>query len=220
MFDFLKQNPLSALHSSALMAVETAINNALAYDPATLQSIAGLAGKVLTVECTLPPLTFHIIHTQQGISLMSHYEGTADTTLKGSALSLAALAVDGQDRVSFYGTGVEVRGDHDLLREIRRIFANLEVDWEAALAKLIGDVPAHLVGESLRSAANWQKQATERASSAAAAFSQEEAKLTPGRAEMTHFSQKVKLLSEDTDRLAAHINRLKVRLDQRDGETG
>lgn len=219
MFDFLKQNPLSALHSSALMAVETAINNALAYDPATLQSIAGLAGKVLTVECTLPPLTFHIIHTEQGISLMSHYEGTADTTLKGSALSLAALAVDGQDRVSFYGTGVEVRGDHDLLREIRRIFANLEVDWEAALAKLIGDVPAHLVGESLRSAANWQKQATERAGSAAAAFSQEEAKLTPGRAEMTHFSQKVKLLSEDTDRLAAHINRLKVRLDQRDGET-
>lgn len=220
MFDFLKQNPLSALHSSALMAVETAINNALAYDPATLQSIAGLAGKVLTVECTLPPLTFHIIHTEQGISLMSHYEGTADTTLKGSALSLAALAVDGQDRVSFYGTGVEVRGDHDLLREIRRIFANLDVDWEAALAKLVGDVPAHLVGESLRSAANWQKQAAERAGSAAAAFSQEEAKLTPGRAEMTHFSQKVKLLSEDTDRLAAHINRLKVRLDQRDGETG
>jgi len=220
MFDFLKQNPLSALHSSALMAVEAAINNALAYDPATLQSIACLAGKVLTVECTLPPLTFHIIHTEQGISLMSHYEGTADTTLKGSALSLAALAVDGQDRVSFYGTGVEVRGDHDLLREIRRIFANLEVDWEAALAKLIGDVPAHLVGESLRSAANWQKQAAERAGSAAAAFSQEEAKLTPGRAEMTHFSQKVKLLSEDTDRLAAHINRLKVRLDQRDGETG
>jgi len=219
MFDFLKQNPLSALHSSALMAVETAINNALAYDPATLQSIAGLAGKVLTVECTLPPLTFHIIHTEQGISLMSHYEGTADTTLKGSALSLAALAVDGQDRVSFYGTGVEVRGDHDLLREIRRIFANLDVDWEAALAKLVGDVPAHLVGESLRSAANWQKQAAERAGSAAAAFSQEEAKLTPGRAEMTHFSQKVKLLSEDTDRLAAHINRLKVRLDQRDGET-
>ena len=95
MFEFLKQNPLWALHSGALMAVETAINSALAYDPATQQAVAGLAGKVLTVECTLPPLTFHIIHTEQGISLMSNYEGTADTTMRGSALSLAALAVDG-----------------------------------------------------------------------------------------------------------------------------
>ncbi|TNF05726.1 MAG: hypothetical protein EP323_05775 [Gammaproteobacteria bacterium] len=219
MFEFLKQNPLWALHSGALMAVETAINSALAYDPATQQAVAGLAGKVLTVECTLPPLTFHIIHTEQGISLMSNYEGTADTTMRGSALSLAALAVDGEDRVSFYGTGVDVRGDHDLLREIRKIFANLDVDWEAALANLIGDVPAHLVGESLRSAANWQKQAAQRAGSAAAAFSQEEVKLTPGQAEMSHFTHKVKLLSEDTDRLAARINKLKVRLDQRDSDT-
>lgn len=218
MFDFLKQNPLSALHSTALMAVETAVNGALEYDPATLNAIAELAGKVLTVECTLPPLTFHIIHTEQGISLMSRYEGIADTTLRGTALSLASLAVDGEDRVSFYGTGVEVRGDHDLLRQIRKILKNLDVDWEGALAKLIGDVPAHLVGKSLRGAAKWQKQAAERAGSAAAAFTQEEVRLTPSSAEAEQFNREVRLLSEDVDRLAARLNRLKIRLDQQDSE--
>jgi len=218
MFEFLKQNPLSALHASALMAVETAINRALEYDPASRNAIGELAGKVLTVECTLPPLTFHVIHSEQGINLLSRYEGNAVTTLRGSALSLAALAVDGEDRVSFYGTGVEVRGDHDLLRRVRKILKHLDVDWEAALAELIGDVPAHLVGESLRGAASWQKQAAARAGTAAASFSQEEVGLTPGRAETDHFNRQVTLLSEDVDRLAARINKLKVRLDQRGDE--
>lgn len=218
MFDFLKNNPLLALHSSALMAVESAINSALEFDPATRNAIGELAGKVLAVECTLPPLTFYIIHSEQGINLMSRYEGVPDTTLHGTALSLAALAVDGEDRVSFYGTGVEVRGDHDLLRQIRKILKNLDVDWEAALAKLIGDVPAHLVGESLRGATKWQKQAAERAGSAAAAFSQEEARLTPSTNEVNQFNREVKLLSDDVDRLAARINKLNVRLDQQRGE--
>lgn len=218
MFDFLKNNPLLALHSSALMAVESAINSALEFDPATRNAIGELAGKVLAVECTLPPLTFYIIHSEQGINLMSRYEGVPDTTLHGTALSLAALAVDGEDRVSFYGTGVEVRGDHDLLRQIRKILKNLDVDWEAALAKLIGDVPAHLVGESLRGATKWQKQAAERAGSAAAAFSQEEARLTPSTNEVNQFNREVKLLSDDVDRLAARINKLNVRLNQQSGE--
>jgi len=218
MFEFLKNNPLLALHSSALMAVESAINSALEYDPATRNAIGELAGKVLAVECSLPPLTFYVIHSEQGINLMSRYEGSPDTTLHGTALSLAALAVDGEDRVSFYGTGVEVRGDHDLLRQIRKILKRLDVDWEAALAKLIGDVPAHLVGESLRGATKWQKQATERAGGAAAAFSQEEARLTPSTVEVEGFNREVKLLSEDVDRLVTRFNKLNIRLDQQSGE--
>lgn len=218
MFDFLKNNPLLALHSSALMAVESAINSALEYDPATRNAIGELAGKVLAVECSLPPLTFYVIHSEQGINLMSRYEGTPDTTLHGTALSLAALAADGEDRVSFYGTGVEVRGDHDLLRQIRKIFKSLDVDWEAALSKLIGDVPAHLVGESLRGATKWQKQAAERAGSAAAAFSQEEVRLTPSAIEVENFNREVKLLNEDVNRLAARINKLNILLNQQNGE--
>ncbi len=218
MFEFLKNNPLLALHSSALMAVESAINSALEYDPATRNAIGELAGKVLAVECSLPPLTFYVIHSEQGINLMSRYEGSPDTTLHGTALSLAALAVDGEDRVSFYGTGVEVRGDHDLLRQIRKILKRLDIDWEAALAKLIGDVPAHLVGESLRGATKWQKQAAERAGGAAAAFSQEEAGLTPSTVEVEGFNREVKLLSEDVDRLATRFNKLNIRLDQQSGE--
>ena len=212
MFDFLKHNPLQALHSSALMAVETAVNSGLKYDSATRKALGEMNGQVLEINCTLPPLTFCVIFGEDSVSLLSRYEGTANTSLRGTALSLAALATNSEDKISFYGTGVEVEGDHDLLRQIRRILKHLDVDWEAALAKLIGDVPAHLVGESLRSAAAWQTQAAKRATSAAAEFAQEEIRLTPSANEVAHFRTQVRQLSTDVDRLAARTNRLSLKL--------
>tara|TARA_R110001592_G_scaffold363321_1_gene683776 strand:- start:43402 stop:44067 length:666 start_codon:yes stop_codon:yes gene_type:complete len=215
-FDFLSNNPIKAVQTTALMAIETAINKALEYDPATQNAIGSLAGKVLAIECSLPPLKLYVIHSEKDISLMGQYEGEADTTLRGTSLSLAALAVDGQDRVSFFDTGVEVRGDHDLLRQIKKTLKHLDVDWEAALSQLIGDVPAHLIGESLRTSAQWKKDVTERASATAAEFSQEEARLTPSRNETDHFNSEVKHLANDVDRLAARMNKLKVTLDKQE----
>ena len=87
------------------------------------------------------------------------------------------------------------------------------MDWEAALAKLIGDVPAHLVGESLRNAASWQTQTAKRAASAAAEFAQEEIRLTPSANEVAHFRTQVRQLSTDVDRLAARIQKLSLKLD-------
>ena len=218
-FDFFSNsassnNPISAVKVSALMAVEAAINKSLEYDPATQKALGELAGKVLAIECTLPPLTFYVVHSETDISLMGQYEGEPDTTLRGSALSLSSLATDGQDRVSFFDTGVEVRGDHDLLRQIKKVLKNLDIDWEAALSQLIGDVPAHLVGEALRTSAKWQKDVAQRAGSAVAEFSQEEVRLTPSRNEVDQFNKEVKHLTNDVDRLAARMNKLKVMLDQ------
>ena len=212
-FDFLSKDPVGSVKTSALMAVEAAINTALEYDPATQNAIGELAGKVLAIDCTMPPLQFYVIHSEKDINLMGQHEGEPDTTLCGSALSLASLAIDGQDRVSFFDTGVAVRGDHDLLRQIKKILKNLEVDWEAALSQLIGDVPAHLVGESLRSSAKWQKDLAERASYTAAEFSQEEVRLTPSKTEVELFNSEVKHLANDVDRLTARINKLKVKIE-------
>ena len=150
------------LHAAALEGIEKVINQALQYDPAARKAIEKLDGKVLAVESTVPPLTLFILHSGDKLCLFNHYEGEPDTHLKGTALALIALALGREERSSFFGTGVEMRGDSDLLRRIQNILKNLDVDWEAALAKLIGDVPAHLIGKSLRSFGGWQSDATRR----------------------------------------------------------
>lgn len=204
------------LHSTALMGVETAINQALQYDPATRAAIAELEGTVLAIESTLPPIKFFAIHGNDGITLMGQYEGEPDTILKGTALSLAGLALDGQNLSSFFDTGVDVRGNPELLGKIRHIMKNLDVDWEAILSKLVGDVPAHLVGQSLRSLGRWRKDAAGRAGDVFTGFSQEEIRLTPTRSETEHFFDKVRHLNKDVDRIAARISKLAIQQHRED----
>ena len=205
---------LEQLQSTALMGVEATINQALQYDPATRNAITKLDGKVLAVESTLPNLELFVIHSGDSLSLMSHYEGVPDTILKGSALSLVTLALDNNDRSSFVGTGVEVRGDAELLRQVRKIMRNLDVDWEAMLSKLIGDVPAHLIGETVRSLNSWRREAAPRVGDVVKGFHQEEVKLGPSRNEAEQFFNEVSQLNKAVDRIGARINALLTKLDQ------
>lgn len=219
-FNFFSKTPFSSspvttVKTAALAMIETTINNALAYDPATQNAMKVLAGKVIAIQCTLPSLTFYVVHGEHDISLMSTFEGELDTTLKGTSLALAALAIDGQDRVTFFDSGVEVRGDQDLLRRIKKILKSLDIDWEAALSQLVGDVPAHLIGESLRATSRWQRDSINRARTAAVEFSQEEIRLTPSKNEVNQFNQEVKHLACDTDRLSARMNKLNVMLNKK-----
>jgi len=209
---------LEQLHSTALMGIETAINQALQYDPATRNAISELDGKVLAVESTLPSLTLFIIHSGDAITLMNHYEGAPDTSLKGSAMALVSLSIDNKDQTTFFDTGVEVRGDTDLLRRVRKIMKNLDIDWIAALAQLIGDIPAHLIGETVQSLGGWRKDAKQRASDVFTGFNQEEAKLTPSRNESEQFFASVRHLNKDVDRLGARMNRLSILLEQQEKE--
>ncbi len=197
------------------MWTETAINRALDYDPASRAAIAELEGQVVCIESTLPPLRFYVLHDPDGLMLLENYEGEPDTTLTGSALSLATLAVVGQEQVSFFATGIEVRGSQELLRKIREILIKLDVDWEAILAKLIGDVPAHLLGSGLRSAANWHRTAFGRAGAAFSGFNQEELRVVPTKPEVETFFRDVGKLKQDVDRASARVMRL---IEQQQGE--
>ncbi len=190
------------------MWIEAAINRALDYDPASRQAIAELDGQIICIESTLPSLRFFVLPDPDGLILMEQYEGEADTTLKGSVLSLATLAIVGQEQVSFFATGVEVRGSQELLRNVRQILLNLDVDWEAILAKLIGDVPAHFVGKGLRSAANWRRSAATRAGDVFTGFNQEELRVVPTKSEAETFYREVSQLKQGVDRAAARLNQL------------
>jgi ubiquinone biosynthesis protein UbiJ len=88
--------------------------------------------------------------------------------------------------------------------------ADLDIDWEAALAQLIGDVPAHMVAGSVRQSASFRADAFNRAQSAVVEVSQEELRLTPSQNEYQQFVQSVRHLATDVDRLVARANRLRL----------
>lgn len=200
------------LQTLALGRLEKLINHALGFDPASQLALGQLAGRTLAVDCTFPPLQMGAEFSADGnIILSSTLFSGADVTLKGTALSLAKLASDSGEKVTFVGSGVEVTGSQDLLRDLRRILGNLDIDWEAALAALMGDIPAHFMAKTLRTTHQWRQDAGSRAFSGGAEYLREETKLVIGRAEMEPWTNAIEKLARDTDRIAARIRKLRKR---------
>lgn len=205
---------MATIKALALSRVQELINKALDYDPASLCQLETLAGRQVRVDITTPPLSLMITFLSDGrIDLYTgDDEQPADLVLTGSAPALARLAVDSGDRVNIQETGVNIRGDHEVLQTLRHVSRNLDIDWEAALAPLIGDVPARLLHQGLDNLFGWQKAAMARSFSGISDYVREEARLAASGELIRHWNGEVDRLSQDTDRLNARVAKLKKRL--------
>jgi ubiquinone biosynthesis protein UbiJ len=198
----------SSLQSAALEGVEKIINAALVYDPSTLRQLTPLQGKVLLVESSTPGLRIAVEVGTNGLLLHNDWQDSADVHINGSFVSILNMGINAGEMVSFSGTGVNVTGNLDVLRQLNLIMAGLDIDWEAALAELVGDVPAYILSDAVRKTANARADTLQRAKSAVVEVSQEELRLTPSKNEYDEFVLSVRHLATDTERLSARVNRL------------
>jgi ubiquinone biosynthesis protein UbiJ len=182
------------------------INRALRYDPATRAMLARLDRKTLRLECDLSPLPLPApvltlaFHTD-GVELEPGEIDAPTLRIRGSASSFVAMLNDADPTTR--PTGLDVQGDHELLVVLRQQLRSLDIDWEAVAAQLLGDVPAHLLGQSLRNAQQWQRDIAARARVGITEFAREETRLiTP-----------LRTLSAGAERLAAALNALSARVD-------
>ena len=199
---------LSLFKRTALEGAETLINAALTKDPASKQALTKLEGQVLLVESTLPPLTIAIEPTATGIQLHDNWDGNVTVTINGTLIAMAAIAVNAKESISFSGTGVNVSGNLDTLHQLNKIMGDVDIDWEGALAEIIGDIPAHLIAKGIRNSAVIRKDIVTRASSGLVEVAQEEFNLTPSKNEFEAIIPDIRRLSADADRLAARVKRL------------
>jgi ubiquinone biosynthesis protein UbiJ len=199
---------LSLFKRTALEGAETLINAALTKDPASKQALTKLEGQVLLVESTLPPLTIAIEPTATGIQLHDNWDGNVAVTINGTLIAMAAIAVNAKQSISFSGTGVNVSGNLDTLHQLNKIMGDVDIDWEGALAEIIGDIPAHLIAKGIRNSAVIRKDIVTRASSGLVEVAQEEFNLTPSKNEFEAMIPDIRQLSADADRLAARVRRL------------
>ena len=202
-----------AVNAVALSGIETAINTALKYDPAAQKKLQSLDQQVLLIDCVTPSVQIAIEAHKQGVNLHKDWQGDATVTLKGSLVALVNLAINSKEASSFANSGVQVSGNLETLRQLNELLSTLDIDWEAALAELVGDIPAHIVGEVVRKSAKFSADNKQRVTSALREISQEELKLTPTSDEYNLFKKDVRQLASDTDRLMAKIQRLKTKIE-------
>lgn len=198
-------------HATApLVAVlQPLIDRALALDPETRERLQALAAEhpgSLGVELQGTGLCLYLQPGERGLTLLAEPDEQGLTGwVRGAPLALlrAAAAPAGQRP-----PGVEVSGNTAEVNRLWGLIKGLSIDWEAALARVLGEGPAHTLGLGLHSGAERMDDTGQRLSSALGEYLTEESQLLPARAEMAVFLSDVDRLREDVDRLSARVQRL------------
>lgn len=199
------------LHTAGLAGLETAINGALQLDPATGNKLAALNGHVFELHCTLPELSFFLIPSPGEVRLCGLLDGAADTSLTGSADELLKLALSSDPANTLINGKLELHGDSAALIELQKIIAGLDLDWEAPLSKLFGDVAAHEIGRGIRKGLKFARQSLQKFQRQGKEFLVEESELFPPRWQVDKFYRDIEQTNLRAERLEARLQQLRKR---------
>ena len=209
---------LSMFTSPTFNGVEIILNRALDYDPSAKSQLKDLHGQVLIIESTSPPFSLAIEISNASLILHNDWSEESAVNVKGTLISMIGVALDGNS-ASLSGSEITVSGNLDTLNKINSIMGNLDVDWEAALAEIIGDVPAHILGKTIRATRYAKSEFFNRASSGLVDVAQEEFKLMPSTNEFEIVGSQIRKLSSDVDRLSIKISRVKEKIESSNQES-
>lgn len=199
--------------------LEKVVNAPLRYDPGTRAALGKLAGKVIAVDSTLPPLTFYL-HPQPAdsdvsLEIHAYCDRPADTRLKGSLPAIMALTFGSQH--SLANSGVEVLGSTTVLSQLQDILHNVDIDWEEPITQVMGSTLGHPFAQLLQGQWQWARNNMNKAQHFFGEYVTEELRATPSKAELEVFYDEVTLLRSDTERLQARVQRLR-QLGSRQGD--
>ena len=201
-----------AVPASALGVLESLINRALALDSNTREQLRALSGHSFRLDCTQPALSVVLIVGDSQLLLQNAGDTPATTSLRGSWDEFAKIALAEDPAAALINGNVRIDGDTARVLELRSILAGLDIDWEAPLANVLGDVAAHRIGKTLRQGSRWARNALKALNRQATEFVREESEWVPHPIEAEDFYREVEALALRTDKLQARLQQLRRRL--------
>jgi ubiquinone biosynthesis protein UbiJ len=198
--------------TAAFAAFERVVNTALRLDPASQQQLAALAGQVFHLECTRPALDIFLLPHSDGVQLAAHWSGDITAALSGSGKDYAELLHSNDPGATLINGNMTVRGDSKALLKLRDIAATLDLDWEAPLTRIFGDVIGHQFAQSLRFGQRLLSDMTSSLRRQLRDYAQEENPYLARRAQADQFRADVAQLHTRTEQLLVRAARLQQRL--------
>lgn len=189
--------------------LERGINRIIALDPQTPARLKPLAGRTLGLRLSEPAIALRASFHEQGLSLspddseMSDCDAVLEATLAG----LTGLVLSRGKR----SRDVSFRGDIGTIQEVRSLFAELDVDIEAQLGKLVGESMAAQLAESGRAGSAWGARSLDTLLRNAGELATEERGWLPSRNEAEHFINDVDTLRDDVDRFEARLRQIELK---------
>ena len=193
-----------------LAAMEAGLNQLFAMDPQTFERLKRFNGRIIAFHISDIGETFYFFPDQQGIQIVSHYEGDADTVISGSMMAFArmAMADEKTKTKSVFKGDIKITGDIALGQHFQSLFKQLDIDWEEHLSHITGDVIAHSLGNMARGFFGWGKESLNSLTMDVSEYVQYESRDIASGPEINHFNTQIDQIRSDVDRAEARINRL------------
>jgi len=198
-----------ALLSAALAGAEQALNQAIALAPHSHLEIDALGGTLLGIEILTLDLTVYIeLVGGAEVRLLAHCERDTDAFVRGTLEDFAALSTSDDPAATLINSGIELEGSSASLITLQQVISRMEIDWEAPLVELLGDVAGHQIAEGLRQFFRWGEGARISLKRQVSEYLLEEGRLTPPKAELEHFYDEVQSLTMRVERAQSRIEKL------------
>jgi ubiquinone biosynthesis protein UbiJ len=192
-----------------LSLIETELNRCVSESTAARELLARLRGSSFAVHVEGLGLTA-VLHADDERLRLDSDATNASATLRATPLDLLRLLnADGVSGVK--RTRADLSGDLEVAERFARLLKLARPDLEEEVAKWVGDVPAHALGEAVRGAAAWLARAGAALRMNAAEYLQEESRAMPAPLEAQAFYADVERLRDDVERVSARLKRLEQR---------
>ncbi|APF04598.1 TPA: SCP2 sterol-binding domain-containing protein [Legionella pneumophila] len=197
------------LKEYSLKALQTAINTAMKLDELMPQKLQKLDGKTLEMVITPLNVNFYIRFKEGEMQLLHRIDGRPDTIIHSNPMGLIRLSLLPASKArSLFNDKIRISGDIELGQHVKKLFDEIDIDWEGHLAHFTGDVVAHQIGSFVRKGLEFKNQFNTSMQQNITEFLQEELRIFPSRNELEDFFAEVDELVLSVDRLQAHINNL------------
>lgn len=197
----------------AINGLEDLINKALDLDAGSRAQLNALVGHTVLIQVALPQVQILLYLDQDRVRLTpleAHEQPTTDAQV--SATSVAYFRQLLKLHEPFHpNRDIQAHGDVLLLQELHRIAQQLDINWELALADVMGEVAAQQIGQGLRSFFGFARQAAQAFFQQGSNYLREHVQLFPERWQIDDFIEEVQDLRSDIERLEARIARLQAK---------
>lgn len=197
-----------------LSFINQSVKKFLANDPETAQRLHEFNDKHVVLE--LIDLNIKTLITiDDGAIILSIFQedevNEVHASIHTNVFTLLQIGL-GVDYQSMLKNGsLVIKGDADLVNQLRTIFKEFDFDWEEIVAKYLGDSIAYQAGVMAKKLGKYKQRSLNNFRLDVSEYLQEESRIVPTRIELEHFYNAVDNLDADIDRLEARTRRLLVK---------
>lgn len=177
-----------------------ALNHVVGRAPWAQQKLMPFAGREALF--VMPPFRLQLLVTAEGC--FAQGKGAADVEIALPA-DAPFSALQGQDKLM---RNARINGSVEFADALGFVLRNLSWDFEEDLSRIVGDIAAHRIAETLRTLTAWQKQAAQNLAENAVEYLRDETGVLPSPQEIAAFSGEVDRLRDDLARLEKRLQKL------------